>query len=223
MAPIDFYYMPGSPPCRAVEMVANMVGVKLNKHHINLFKGEHLKEDFVKLNPLHKVPFIVDGDFKMSESRAIMTYLVNKYKPDDEFLYPKDPTERARVDELLHYDIGTLYPASSNLYRPVLLGQTKEFDPELVKAFKLTVQYLDERLASNGGKKFMLGDNLTVADINLSASLSMPICFGIDLSEFKNLTNYLERMKVAIPKYNEINDEQLEDLKKFIASRLEGN
>jgi hypothetical protein len=35
-----------------------------------------------------KVPLMVDGDLKMGESRAIMMYLVNKYKPHDEHLYP---------------------------------------------------------------------------------------------------------------------------------------
>ena len=45
-------------------------------------------------------------------SRAIMSYLVNKYgheDPEKLHLYPSDPEHRAKVDRLLYFDIGSLY------------------------------------------------------------------------------------------------------------------
>lgn len=214
--------MPESPPCRAVEMVAGMVGVTLKKHHINLFAKEHLKDDFVKLNPLHKVPFIVDGDLKLGESRAIMMYLVNKYKPDDE-MYPRDPVKRAKIDELLFYEIGTSYVAQMKLFRPLLFGQTKELNADDEENFKECLRYLDKRLAENGGKKFMFGNHLTIADVSLAAGLSTTEVCDYKLSEFKNLTAYLERMKTAIPNYGDINDKRIESLKNFLRSKREAS
>ena len=64
---IDFYYIPESPPCRTVELVANQINVELNKKFLNLAEGEHLKEDFLKINPQHTVPTIVDGDLMLTE------------------------------------------------------------------------------------------------------------------------------------------------------------
>ena len=62
----------------------------------------------LQLNPQRVIPTVVDGDFILSESRPCATYLVDKYAPDDK-LYPKDPQLRARVDQRLYFDMGSLY------------------------------------------------------------------------------------------------------------------
>lgn len=221
MSEVNFYYTPESPPCRAVEMVASMIGVKLTKRYVDLSKGDHMKEDYAKLNPTRKVPFIVDGDLKLNESCAIMAYLINKYKPDEQTLYPKNPVERARVDELLFYGVGTLIPAAAKLFRPMIFGPVKEFNPDDEATYNGVLEYLDKRLSDNIGKKFMLGDNLTIADIFFSASFTLPQACEYDLQKYSHLVAYLERMKAAIPNYGEINDKPTESLKSIIKSRQE--
>ena len=52
-------------------------------------------------------------------SRAILSYLVNKYGKDDN-LYPKDPQKRALVDRMLYFDIGTLYKAMVDYFVSIL-------------------------------------------------------------------------------------------------------
>lgn len=47
---IDFYYLPGSAPCRSVLMVAKAVGVELNLKRTNLQAGEHLTPEYVKVS-----------------------------------------------------------------------------------------------------------------------------------------------------------------------------
>ncbi len=59
------------------------------------------------MNPQHTIPCIRDGDFVLSESRAIACYIVDCYAQDDK-LYPRDPKVRAQVDHRLYFDIGTL-------------------------------------------------------------------------------------------------------------------
>lgn len=46
---LDFYYIPGSAPCRAVQMTAKAVGVDLNLKLTNLMAGEHLKPEYIKV------------------------------------------------------------------------------------------------------------------------------------------------------------------------------
>ncbi|WP_323677962.1 glutathione S-transferase N-terminal domain-containing protein, partial [Halorubellus sp. PRR65] len=70
---IDFYYAPGSSPCRAVLLTAKAIGVDLNLKLMDLMKGEHLSPEFLKINPQHTIPTLVDNGLALSESRAIMT------------------------------------------------------------------------------------------------------------------------------------------------------
>uniref|UniRef100_A0A2S2QC86 Glutathione S-transferase 1 n=1 Tax=Sipha flava TaxID=143950 RepID=A0A2S2QC86_9HEMI len=65
--PVDFYYTPGSPPCRAVMLCAKALGLEMNMKLLDLHHGEHLKPEFVKINPQHCVPTVVDGDLVLSE------------------------------------------------------------------------------------------------------------------------------------------------------------
>lgn len=47
---LDFYYVPGSAPCRAVLMTAKAVGVELNLKLTNLMAGDHLKPEFIAVS-----------------------------------------------------------------------------------------------------------------------------------------------------------------------------
>lgn len=219
MPTVDFYYIPESPPCRMVEMAATMAGVTLTKHYVNLFNKDQFKEEFVKMNPLHKVPFMVDGSLKLGESRAIATYLVNKYMPADNTLYPSDPIKRAKIDELLYLDMGTFDGAARKLFAPIIRGHSKKFDPEAEKGLQESLGYLEGRLLA-GKTKFMLGDHLTLADLSLAATLSYIESFEIDISAFKALTTYSNNLMATIPKYAEINTEACKNLKEYVKKMI---
>ena len=104
-----------SAPCRIVEMTAEVLGLEYDFKVVDLMAGEHMKPEFLAMNPMHNIPTIKDGDFVMNESRAAAAYLVNKYAKDDN-LYPKDAEVRARVDQRLYFDMGVFYKVSYNLY-----------------------------------------------------------------------------------------------------------
>ena len=102
------YGMSLSAPCRIVNMTAECLGLDYEFKVVDLMAGEHMKPEFLAMNPQHNIPTMKDGDFVMNESRAIAAYLVNKYGADDK-LYPKDAEIRARVDQRLYFDMGVFY------------------------------------------------------------------------------------------------------------------
>lgn len=51
---LDFYVLPGSPPCSAVQMTAKAVGVELNLKPVDMFAGEHLKPEYGKVKKQEK-------------------------------------------------------------------------------------------------------------------------------------------------------------------------
>ncbi|XP_050310957.1 glutathione S-transferase D1-like [Anthonomus grandis grandis] len=199
---IDFYYVPGSAPCRAVLLAAKALGVDLNLKLTNLQAGEHLTPEFIKINPQHTVPTIVDNGFSLWESRAIMTYLANAYAKNDS-LYPKEPKARAQVDQKLYFDIGTLYARFADYYYPVVFGGAS-YDPAKLDQINNAMKFLDQFLE---GQEFAAGNNLTLADLTLVATVSTYDVMEYDLSPYKNITRWYAKVKSTAPGYKEANEE----------------
>lgn len=109
-----FYHGLGSPVSRACLMLIRRLGLEVEVKIVNLAAGEQNSPEFLKLNPFHQVPVLVDGDFVLTESRAILGYLINKFVPGD-VLYPADPKERAVVDQILYYDATVLFESSATI------------------------------------------------------------------------------------------------------------
>lgn len=104
MPKIILYFTPGSPPARAVLLLLRELDIDVEIKTLDLMvKREQHSEEFLKLNPAHEVPTLVEGDFVLTESRAILGYLVNSRKPGNN-LYPTEPKARAVVDQRLSYD-----------------------------------------------------------------------------------------------------------------------
>lgn len=135
------------------------------------------------------VPTLVDNDFTLWESRAILIYLVEKYARKDE-LYPKNPKERAIINQRLYFDIDTLFKAITETYYPMFMGQ--EVDPENVKKLEEKVQLLETIMGEND---FIAGSHLTIADFAIVTSMSTAEMFGFDLSPFPKIAKWYEVMK----------------------------
>ena len=114
MAPLEIYGMQLSAPCRIVEMVAEVLGLDYEFKVVDLMAGEHMKPEFLAMNPQHNIPTVKDGDFIMNESRAVAAYLVTKHGKDDS-LYPQDAEIRARVDQRLYFDMGAFYKVNKSI------------------------------------------------------------------------------------------------------------
>ncbi|XP_030035463.2 glutathione S-transferase 1 [Manduca sexta] len=209
---IDFYYTPGSAPCRIVMLVAAALNIELNLNLVDLAGQEHLKPDFLKLNPQHTVPTIVDDGFSLWESRAISRYLVNKYGGDSA-LYPQDAQARALVDQRLDFDIGTLYPRFAKYYYPQLFGGAPAVEADLEK-LKEGLQFFNTFLE---GRKYSAGEELTLADLSLVATISTIDAAGIGLKEYPNVEKWFELVKATAPGYEEANQKGIDAFKGFIA------
>ncbi|XP_064478221.1 glutathione S-transferase 1-like [Ornithodoros turicata] len=213
--PIVLYHAELSAPCRAVRMVMKLLSLPVELKTLDIIAGDHLKAEYVQMNPQHTVPTLVDEGFVLYESRAIMTYLVDKYAPDHD-LYPQDLQKRAVINRLLFFDVGTLYPAAAD-YFMVQAGLQDAMDadtpfrrrsPRYAQQHKNKVKSALEFLyVSLGEKLFLTGNEITVADISIVSSLSLLDVVNYDHSEFPSVGAYYEKLKASLLCYDEVNSE----------------
>ncbi|EDW81091.1 uncharacterized protein Dwil_GK11205 [Drosophila willistoni] len=196
----DFYYMLYSAPCRSILMTAKALGLELNKIKVDLDAGDHLKPEFVKINPQHTIPTLVDDGFALWESRAILIYLAEKYGKDDS-LYPKDPQQKALVNHRIFFDLGTLYQSYVYYYYPQLFEEEKKpADPENYKKIASAFEQFNTLLE---GHLYAAGEKLTLADFALLSTVSTFEVSAYDFSKYPNVVRWYENAKKVIPGWEE--------------------
>jgi glutathione S-transferase len=188
--------------------------------------GKKDEAAFVQKDPAQLTPMLEEEGLprgSLWESCAIMQYLCNKHGLDR--FYPTDPGERAMVDSAMFYLIGTLYPLLARATYPVLgfpqyageaaTSQADEDtkarareDAEAALAQPLDV-YREFFLA---GKTFIGGDQPTIADIRLAATLEFLRAIDYDLPGWAE--DHMAAMEQAL---GEAYSEPAADVRGFVA------
>lgn len=205
---MKLYYHPVSTTSRALMLFIADNNIDLEFQVVDLMTGEHMKPPFLALNPSGMVPMLEDGDFRLTESSAILKYLADKIGSP---AYPKDLRQRARVNERMDwlntqfyrdFGYGLVYP---QLF-PHHKRPTEDQQSGVVAWGKdksgrwLTV--LDQNLI--GGNKYLCGGEITIADYLGVAFLSMGEALRCDFSAYPNVARWLETMK-ARPNWAKVN------------------
>src|SRR5947209_19853443 len=93
------YMSPGSHHSRRVTLLVHELARDVERRPIGVrprgMGGENESPDYLKLNPLGKVPLLKDGDYVLTESNAIMAYLAERHGFNP--LWPTDLAERAQI------------------------------------------------------------------------------------------------------------------------------
>ena len=97
---MKLYYHPVSTVSRPIVLFAADNAIALDYQVVDLMTGEHMGTPFSTINPSRQVPVLEDGDFRHTESSAILKYLADKI---DSPAYPKDLRRRARVNEMMDW------------------------------------------------------------------------------------------------------------------------
>ncbi len=75
---MKLYMHPVSTTSRPVIQFITDNKLPVEMQVVDLFTGEHMKEPFTKINPNQMIPVLEDGDFRLTESSAILKYLAEK-------------------------------------------------------------------------------------------------------------------------------------------------
>lgn len=205
------YYHPASTTSRIVMLFAADQGIDLEYKVVDLFTGEHLKPEYLKINPNGLVPVLEDGDFRLTESSAILKYLADKSGSP---AYPKDLKARARVHEMMDwfnsniyrdFAYGLVYPQTFPHHKrpsdPIQSG-TLEWGKQKTQGW---LKILDQHLI--GPKKaFLCGDQITLADYMGAEMIALGEVIRCTYKAYPNVERWLRNMKAlkSWPKVNEV-------------------
>ena len=91
---VKFYYGSGSPYAWRVWLALEHKGIAYHRKTLSFDAGDLKTPEFGALNPRRKVPVLVDDDFALAESAAIVEYIEDRW-PSGPTLFARDPRQRA--------------------------------------------------------------------------------------------------------------------------------
>ena len=161
---ITLYGM-SSPNVRKVLIALEEMGLAYQTRHVAVFRGEQFGAEILAMNPMAKVPILIDpagpaGGMPIFESGAILLYLAEIYGP--RFL-PKAGPERYRVLEWLVLQVASMGPALGNNSHVRLIAAANAYAAARFRRMAAQVyRALDQRL---GEAPFLGGETYSIADM----------------------------------------------------------
>jgi len=165
------YTTPLSANGRKPLAVSHWLGLAPEIRLVNVYAGEGRAPSYLAINPLGKIPTLVDGDFALSESNAILVYISEAY--GGLRLFSRDPRARADILRWLFWESSHWQPALSLVLAPIVghrllpkvlpapAGgpdwQNAQLAPQLA--------HLEAQLA---GRAFLAGSELSLADFSVA-------------------------------------------------------
>ena len=189
---MQLYVFPPSPNSLRCQVVANQLGIELELISLDLAGGAQMSDEFIALNPNHKIPTLVDGDFVLWESTAIMIYLCHKIPGSS--LIPEDIRERSQAVQWMSWNTAHWGPTCGiftfeNMVKKIL--NIGEPDPAQLargqEEFARFGKVLNDHLK---GRDTLVGSSVTLADHTVASWLVHAGGAGLPLEDYAEITRW---------------------------------
>jgi len=167
----------GSGNVLKVKYIADATGTPFELHEIASRSGGTSTPEFLKLNPAAQMPVIVLDDGRpLAQSNAILRYLAHGSR-----FVPTDRYDAAKVDEWLFWEQYSHEPTVAVARARVVYDKQAiaDLDPALVEKGNKALDLMEKALT---GRKFLVGDAMSIADIALLPYTRQSPQGGFDLS-----------------------------------------
>ena len=194
---LQLYGIPDSRASRCLWMLEEMGQpyelVEKSAHPDDLQTAEYLR-----LNPNARIPTLVDGDLVVWESLAINLYLAQKYEGPMHSGSPEVQAQATQWSIWAALELETL--ALDLLQHRALLAEPARDASHAERDELLLQKPLGVLNVTLDGREFLLGNDFTVADLNVSVILSWASKAGLDLSSVPEVERWLD-VCLARPAY----------------------
>lgn len=197
---MKIYADPITVNCRKVLAGLELMNVPFERVHVDYFTGGHKAATYQAINPNESLPAMVDGDFVLWESNAILQYAADKH--GKAAFYPTDLKTRADINRWMLWESSAWFPSTyiylvENCVKPLLKAQP---DPAALAAqdanFHKLAAILDARLAKS---EWLTGSSATIADIAIAAPMHLHAFQKLPLGEHPNLSRWMTEKVEKLP------------------------
>ncbi len=197
---MKLYGFPPSPNTWKVRAVAAHLGIPLEFELLDLTKGASHTPEYLALNPTGRTPALVDGDFKLWESTAIMHYIAAQ-RPNS--LWTDDARARADIMrwqswELAHFGKEACLPLIFNRLVKKILNLGPPDETAIAKGlecFNKEATVLDAHLAR---QPYLAGKDITLADFSVAAPLFLATPCDMPVARYSHVQEWFGRVS-ALP------------------------
>lgn len=191
---MKLYYFDVLSPRKACA-VAKYLKLPIEYITVDLTKGEQRAPGYLALNPNAKVPTLVDGEEIIREADAIICYMSEKASAG---LWPHDGRRQIDITSWFSWNAQHFTRATGSLYfeniikpRFVIGAPTPAAVDQATADFRRYATVLDGHLK---GRKWLVGDGLTVADFSVAVTLPYAEKAKIPIDEFPEVRRWHDQL-----------------------------
>lgn len=200
---MKLYAFPASSRVIAINALIDYLGLTCERYSVDLGRGDQLEPAYIAVNPNHKVPTLVDGDFVLWEGNAILAYLATSQP--ERTLWPTAICAQADVMRWLIWQAAHLdaeawgMVAFEKMSKSVLkLGEP---DPAFIargeQNFRRFAAVLEQSLA---GHPWLAGDMLSIADFAIGQVVPSATRLGLAIDGLPAVEAWYARL-AALPSW----------------------
>jgi glutathione S-transferase len=190
---MKLYYFP-SPNPQKVKFAMLEIGLDCEMVPVDLIKSEQRSPEFLALNPMGRVPVLVDGDLKLWESNAIIAYIGDKTGKK----WPTTAAGRADALRWLFFLSTHISPPATDLAFNRIAVKLRGLPGDEAaiargeKALPDVINIVEGHLAKN---KWMLGDEFTLVDCAYGPTFNVIEKAGFSFAPYAKVDAYMNALR----------------------------
>ena len=188
--PIKLYDVPKSGHCHRVRLAASVMKIDLELVSVSDMEGQRQGAEYLAINPLGQVPTLVEGDFVLRDSIAIIQYLERTHAPEKGWM-PTAPQDIAQVDEWFAIAAGAMFRGPNMTRLIKLFGMAGDYEAAVAmstKLFKMMNSHLEDRT-------WLVGDRATLADVSCYSYVAVTNEGELDLTPYPQINAWLQSVQ----------------------------
>lgn len=199
---LKLHGFPMSPNTRRALFALEEVGAAYELVAVDLMTGAQKAPSYLALNPTGRVPTLVDGDFVLWESSAILEYLAARYP--DKKLGGQSPRDTGEIARWMFMNAAHLSPNVARIFAHTIRLPEEQRIVRLVAEGREEVDRSLRAIAQRLAGREYLADRFTLAEIAIAPTLSAAPMLGIDLGRFDGVAAWMQRI-TARPAWRKAN------------------